>query len=281
MFAGVGGVLIGPITYSNPYIGDTYGIAGFVALMIGGTERPVAAMAGGLMLGVLGETSEEPDQHAGVRLVPVRRRRRDPASRSRRASSRSAGACGASPRACAPARRRRERGEPLRHAAPAAARALAALERPRSSPRSRAISRSRTGWPTARSTCRASSSSPRCSASSPSASTSSPASRGSTRSVTPACSRSAPTRRRSSTTTTTGTCRCCCPSSIARGRPRRARARALSLRVSGLYFAITTFIFTLVVTVVASDFAFTGGYGGLVGPIFPGSRAPRVGSAHR
>jgi branched-chain amino acid transport system permease protein len=43
----------------------------------------------------------------------------------------------------------------------------------------------------------------------------------------------------------------------------------LTLRVSGLYFAITTFIFTLVVTVVASDFAFTGGYGGLIGPIFP------------
>ena len=44
----------------------------------------------------------------------------------------------------------------------------------------------------------------------------------------------------------------------------------LSLRVSGLYFAITTFIFTLVVTVIASDFQFTGGYGGLIGPIFPG-----------
>jgi branched-chain amino acid transport system permease protein len=45
---------------------------------------------------------------------------------------------------------------------------------------------------------------------------------------------------------------------------------ALSLRVSGLYFAITTFVFTLVLTVVASDSAFTGGYGGLIGPIFPG-----------
>jgi branched-chain amino acid transport system permease protein len=44
---------------------------------------------------------------------------------------------------------------------------------------------------------------------------------------------------------------------------------SLSLRVSGLYFAITTFVFTLVVTVVASDFGFTGGYNGLVGPIFP------------
>lgn len=55
IFAGVAGVLIGPITYANPYLGDTYGIAGFVALMIGGTERPVAAMVGGLVLGVLGE----------------------------------------------------------------------------------------------------------------------------------------------------------------------------------------------------------------------------------
>jgi branched-chain amino acid transport system permease protein len=44
---------------------------------------------------------------------------------------------------------------------------------------------------------------------------------------------------------------------------------AMSLRVSGLYFAITTFVFTLVLTVVASDSVFTGGYGGLIGPIFP------------
>jgi branched-chain amino acid transport system permease protein len=58
-FAGLGGVLIGPITYSNPYLGDTYGIAGFVALMIGGTARPVAAMFGGLLLGVLGEAANK------------------------------------------------------------------------------------------------------------------------------------------------------------------------------------------------------------------------------
>lgn len=57
-FAGVAGVLIGPITYANPYIGNTYGIAGFVALMIGGTARPVAAMAGGFILGVLEETAK-------------------------------------------------------------------------------------------------------------------------------------------------------------------------------------------------------------------------------
>jgi branched-chain amino acid transport system permease protein len=54
-FAGIGGVLIGPITFSNPYLGDTYGIAGFVALMLGGTDRPVGAMVGGLILGILGE----------------------------------------------------------------------------------------------------------------------------------------------------------------------------------------------------------------------------------
>jgi len=57
LFAGVAGVLIGPITFSNPYLGETYGIAGFVALMIGGTERPVAAMVGGLILGVLNQAA--------------------------------------------------------------------------------------------------------------------------------------------------------------------------------------------------------------------------------
>jgi len=43
----------------------------------------------------------------------------------------------------------------------------------------------------------------------------------------------------------------------------------VSLRVSGLYFAITTFIFTLVVTVLISDLQFTGGLQGLAGPVFP------------
>ncbi len=58
-FAGVAGVLIGPITYSNPYLGDSYGISGFVALMIGGTARPAAAMVGGLLLGVLGQAANQ------------------------------------------------------------------------------------------------------------------------------------------------------------------------------------------------------------------------------
>lgn len=58
VFAGIAGILIGPLTYANPYLGDTYGIAGFVALMIGGTRRPVAAMGGGLLLGILSQLAE-------------------------------------------------------------------------------------------------------------------------------------------------------------------------------------------------------------------------------
>ena len=44
---------------------------------------------------------------------------------------------------------------------------------------------------------------------------------------------------------------------------------AMSLRVSGLYFAIITFIFTLVLTVLATDLKITGGLQGLLGPAFP------------
>jgi branched-chain amino acid transport system permease protein len=44
---------------------------------------------------------------------------------------------------------------------------------------------------------------------------------------------------------------------------------SLSLRVGGLYFAVTTLIFTLVVGVVLADWQFTGGLQGLGGPIFP------------
>lgn len=56
LIAGVAGVLIGPRTFANPYLGDTYGIYGFVAMMIGGgTEKPIAAMLGGLLLGVLAQ----------------------------------------------------------------------------------------------------------------------------------------------------------------------------------------------------------------------------------
>jgi branched-chain amino acid transport system permease protein len=44
---------------------------------------------------------------------------------------------------------------------------------------------------------------------------------------------------------------------------------ALSLRVSGLYFAITTFIFTIIVYVTLSNSTWTFGLQGTTGPIFP------------
>lgn len=53
LLAGIAGVLVGPISFANPYLGNTFGIYGFVALMIGGIESPTASMAGGLVLGVL------------------------------------------------------------------------------------------------------------------------------------------------------------------------------------------------------------------------------------
>jgi branched-chain amino acid transport system permease protein len=45
---------------------------------------------------------------------------------------------------------------------------------------------------------------------------------------------------------------------------------ALSARVSGLYFAITTLIFTIIVNVLLSNLTITGGFEGLPSPIFPG-----------
>jgi branched-chain amino acid transport system permease protein len=53
LLAGMAGILVGPISFANPYLGDTYGIYGFIALMIGGIERPAASMGGGFILGVL------------------------------------------------------------------------------------------------------------------------------------------------------------------------------------------------------------------------------------
>lgn len=56
LFAGIAGLLIGPSTFANPYLGNTFGTFGFIAMMIGGgTEKPVAAMFGGVILGVCAE----------------------------------------------------------------------------------------------------------------------------------------------------------------------------------------------------------------------------------
>jgi branched-chain amino acid transport system permease protein len=56
LLSGIAGLLVGPGTFANPYLGSTYGTFGFIAMMIGGgTEFPVAALFGGLLLGVLAE----------------------------------------------------------------------------------------------------------------------------------------------------------------------------------------------------------------------------------
>ena len=55
VLAGIAGVLIAPRTFANPYLGGTFNTFGFVAMMIGGAENPAFAMYGGLLLGVMSE----------------------------------------------------------------------------------------------------------------------------------------------------------------------------------------------------------------------------------
>lgn len=56
LLAGLAGVMIGPSTFANPYLGDTFGTYGFIAMMIGGgTERPITALYGGILLGICAE----------------------------------------------------------------------------------------------------------------------------------------------------------------------------------------------------------------------------------
>lgn len=52
MLAGLGGVLIAPITFAGPFMGDLLGIKAFASAIIGGIDNPAGIMAGGLMLGV-------------------------------------------------------------------------------------------------------------------------------------------------------------------------------------------------------------------------------------
>jgi branched-chain amino acid transport system permease protein len=58
LLAGIAGVLIAPRTFANPYLGGTFNTFGFVSMMIGGAENPAFAMAGGLLLGVLSEGAD-------------------------------------------------------------------------------------------------------------------------------------------------------------------------------------------------------------------------------
>jgi branched-chain amino acid transport system permease protein len=51
--AGLGGVLIAPITFAWAYMGTVPGIKAFAAAIIGGLENPIGILIGGLAVGVL------------------------------------------------------------------------------------------------------------------------------------------------------------------------------------------------------------------------------------
>lgn len=51
--AGLGGILVGPITNTAFFMGATLGLKAFAAAIIGGLENPLGILLGGLMLGVI------------------------------------------------------------------------------------------------------------------------------------------------------------------------------------------------------------------------------------
>lgn len=52
MLAGLGGLLVGPITFSSAYLGAILGLKAFAAAIVGGLDDPLGILAGGLLLGV-------------------------------------------------------------------------------------------------------------------------------------------------------------------------------------------------------------------------------------
>lgn len=53
LLAGLAGILVGPVSFANAYMGGGYGVKGFVALLLAGIARPTLAIGGGLILGLL------------------------------------------------------------------------------------------------------------------------------------------------------------------------------------------------------------------------------------
>ncbi|MBO8162528.1 MAG: branched-chain amino acid ABC transporter permease [Brevibacillus sp.] len=51
--AGIGGILVGPITNTAFFMGATLGLKAFAAAIIGGLENPLGILIGGLLLGVI------------------------------------------------------------------------------------------------------------------------------------------------------------------------------------------------------------------------------------
>jgi branched-chain amino acid transport system permease protein len=51
--AGLGGILIAPVTFAWAYMGTTPGIKAFAAAIFGGLDNPIGILIGGLVIGVL------------------------------------------------------------------------------------------------------------------------------------------------------------------------------------------------------------------------------------
>jgi branched-chain amino acid transport system permease protein len=51
--AGIGGILIAPITFAWAYMGTVPGIKAFAAAIFGGLENPIGILVGGLVIGLL------------------------------------------------------------------------------------------------------------------------------------------------------------------------------------------------------------------------------------
>lgn len=51
----VAGVLLGPSSFANPYMGDTYAVFGFIAFIVSKTTYPLSALYAGIVLGVVAE----------------------------------------------------------------------------------------------------------------------------------------------------------------------------------------------------------------------------------
>lgn len=52
MLAGLGGMLVGPLTFASPYLGAILGLKAFAAAIVGGLEDPFGILVGGLLLGI-------------------------------------------------------------------------------------------------------------------------------------------------------------------------------------------------------------------------------------
>lgn len=53
--AAVAGILLGPTSFANPYMGDTYAVFGFMGFIVSKTNYPLSALYAGIGIGVVAE----------------------------------------------------------------------------------------------------------------------------------------------------------------------------------------------------------------------------------